>query len=399
MQGHLKFGVFHPPYHMPTGRNAHLLIRRDIELIQHLDRLGFDEAWVGEHHSCGTELIPDPLLFLAHMAPLTQNINLCTGVVSLPYHHPLWIADRIVLLDHLTRGRAKIGLGPGSLTTDAYMIGLDPETQREALEEDTEILLRLLSGEVVNHKTERYTLQDARVQMPLYSDIEFAVAGTASPVGPRIAGKHGIGLLTIGATMAKHVANAPDALAAMWGVMEQRAEQFGQTADRSKWRLVGPMHIAETREQAEEEVRFGIDAWFEYFQEVQTATHFAVAGKSTDERIAWVRESGVGVIGTVEDAIAQIDDLIEQSNGGFGGYLFMTHEWANVANTQKSYELFAEYVMGRYKGQVDRLVDNEAWARTRRDELGDAQMRDVHKAMARQAAEDTAGTGTPAVTS
>jgi limonene 1,2-monooxygenase len=227
--------------------------------------------------------------------------------------------------------------------------------------------------------------------MPLYSeDIEIAIAGTASPVGPRIAGKHGLGLLTIGATMAKHVANAPDALAAMWGIFQARADKFGQTADRKKWRLVGPMHIAETREQAEEEVRFGIDAWFEYFQEVQTATHFEVAGKTTDERIAWVRESGVGVIGTPEDAIAQIDDLIQQSNGGFGAYLFMTHEWANVANTYKSYELFAEYVMGRYKGQVDRLVENEAWARTRRDELGSAQMKDVQKAMARQADEDAA---------
>jgi limonene 1,2-monooxygenase len=150
------------------------------------------------------------------------------------------------------------------------------------------------------------------------------------------------------------------------------------------------MHIAETREQAEQECRFGIDAWFDYFQEVQTATHFEVAGKTTDERIAWVRDSGVGVIGTPDDAIAQIDDLIGQSAGGFGAYLFMTHEWANVTNTHKSYELFAEYVMGRYQGQVDRLVANEAWARTRRDELGDAQMRDVKKAMARQAAEEAA---------
>jgi limonene 1,2-monooxygenase len=393
MADRLKFGVFHPPYHMPPGRNAHLLMRRDIEFVQMLDRLGFDEAWIGEHHSCGTETIADPFLFLANVAPQTENINLCTGVVSLPYHNPLWIADRIIMLDHLTRGRAKIGLGPGALTTDAYMIGLDPTTQREALEQDTEVLLRLLAGEIVSIETDRYTLNEARVQMPLYSDIEIAVAGTASPIGPRIAGQHGLGLLTIGATMAKHVANAPDALAHMWGIFEQRAEQFGQVADRDKWRLVGPMHIAETREKAEEQVRFGIDAWFEYFQDVQTATHFEVAGKTTDERIAWVRESGVGVIGTVEDAIEQLDDLVVQSAGGFGAYLFMTHEWANVADTRNSYELFAEYVMGRYQGQVDRLVDNNNWARTRRDELGAAQMKDVQKAIARHEAETAVTTG------
>lgn len=389
----LRFGVFHPPYHMPPGRNAHLLMRRDIEFIQMLDRLGFEEAWIGEHHSCGTETIADPFMFLSHMAPLTERIKLCTGVVSLPYHNPLWIADRVAMLDHLSRGRAIIGLGPGALTTDAYMIGLDPGTQREALEEDTEVLLRLLRGEVVSIETDRYTLNDARMQMPLYTDIEVAVAGTASPTGPRISGRLGLGMLTIGATMAKHVANAPDALAHMWGIYEGKCQEFGHTPDRSAWRLVGPMHIAETREQALEEVRFGIDAWFDYFQEVQTATHFEVAGKTTDERINWVNESGVGVIGTPDDAIRQLDDLVAQSAGGFGAYLFMTHEWANVANTTRSYELFAEHVMGRYQGQVQRLVDNNEWARTKRDELGNAQMADVQKAMARHAAEQEAKAG------
>jgi limonene 1,2-monooxygenase len=397
MQTALKFGVFHPPYHMPPGRNAHILMLRDIEFIQHLDRLGFDEAWIGEHHSGGTETITDPMIFMAYAAAKTERIYLCTGVLSLPYHNPLWVADRIVLLDHLTNGRVKIGLGPGALTTDAYMIGIDPTTQREALEQDTEVLLKLLHGdEPVSIKTDRYTLQDARIQLGLHSDVEIAVAGTASPTGPRIAGRHGLGLLSIGATMARHVANAEDALAHMWGIFESQAGKFNQTADRSKWRLVGPMHIAETREQAEEDVRFGIDAWFDYFQNVQTATHFEVAGTTTDERIAWVRDSGVGVIGTPDDAIAQIDDLIEQSAGGFGAYLFMTHEWANLPSTYKSYELFAEHVMGRYQGQVEPLVANNNWARSRREELGAAQMQDVQNAIARQEAEDAAEAATRA---
>lgn len=387
----LKFGVFHPPYHMPAGRNGHRLLNRDVELIQFLDRLGFDEAWIGEHHSGGVELIPDPMTFMAYVAAKTENISLCTGVLSLPYHNPLWVADRIVLLDHLTRGRIKIGLGPGALTTDAYMIGLDPTTQREALEEDTDVLLRLLhSEEPVSVETDRYKLQEARIQMGLYSDLEIAVAGTASPTGPRIAGRHGLGLLTIGATMARHVADSHDALKEMWQVFEAQADKFGQTADRSKWRLVGPMHIAETRELAEEQVRHGIDAWFDYFQNVMTATHFEVGGHTTDERIAWVRESGVGVIGTPDEAIAQIDDLIAQSDGGFGSYVFMTHEWANVRDTYNSYELFAEHVMGRYQGQVSRLVANNDWARTRRADLGAAQAQDVQKAMDRYAAEQAA---------
>ena len=391
MSDRLKFGVFHAPYHLPTGQNPNLALRRDVQLIQHLDALGFDEAWIGEHHSCGSELIGEPLIFCAYMAPQTQNIALCTGVISLPYHNPLWVADRISLVDNLTRGRVIFGLGPGALTTDAHMIGLDPRTQRTALEEDVDVLMRLLrSDEPVTIETERYKLQDARIQMRPYSDIEVAIAATASPTGPRIAGKHGASLLSIGATMAAHAPDAVDLLALMWNVYEERCREFGHTANRGGWRLVGPMHIAETREEAQEQARFGIDAWFDYFQDVQAATHFSVVGKSTDERIAWVVESGLGVIGTPDDAAAQLDHLVRQSNGGFGSYLFMTHEWAYWENTLKSYELFAQYVMPRYQGSLESLRASERWAAARRDELGAAQMESVKKAMADHEAEQEA---------
>ena len=392
MNNRLKFGVFHPPYHLPTGQNPTLALRRDVEFVQHLDRLGYDEAWIGEHHSCGSEIIGEPLMFCAHVAPQTENIALCTGVVSLPYHNPLWVADRMALVDHLTRGRVKLGLGPGALTTDAYMIGLDPKTQRTALEEDVDVLMRLLrSDEPVTIETDRYKLQEARLQMRPYSDFEISVAATASPTGPRIAGKHGLSMLSIGATMAAHAADAVDLLALMWDTYEERCNDFGQTPKRDGWRLVGPMHIAETREEAEEQVRFGIDAWFDYFQDVQAATHFSVVGKSTEERIAWVVESGLGVIGTPDDAAVQIDHLIAQSKGGFGAYLFMTHEWANWENTLKSYELFAQYVMPRYQGSsLESLRSSEEWAMSRRTELGAAQMASVQKAMADHKAEQEA---------
>jgi limonene 1,2-monooxygenase len=388
----MRFGVFHAPYHLPTGRSPQLLLRRDVEFVQQLDRLGYDEAWIGEHHSCGSELITEPLMFCAYLAPQTERIALCTGVLSLPYHNPLWVADRITLVDHLTRGRVKLGLGPGALTTDAYMIGLDPETQRDALVEDVDVLMALLrSDEPVSIETDRYRLVEARLQNKPYSDFEIAVAGTASPTGPRIAGKYGAGLLTIGATMAAHAPDAVDVLALMWNVYEERCFEFGHQPDRSGWRLVGPMHIAETREQAREQVRHGIDAWFDYFQETQSATHFDVAGSTTDERIDWVVESGLGVIGTPEDAIDQLDHLVAQSNGGFGAYLFMTHEWADWHQTLRSYELFAEYVMPRYqRDSLAPLLSSEQWAKERRDELGAAQMRSVQKAMADHAAEQEA---------
>jgi limonene 1,2-monooxygenase len=387
MTDRLRFGVFHAPYHLPMGQNPNLALHRDLEFVQHLDKLGFDEAWIGEHHSCGCELISDPIVFISNVAPRTSNIKLGTGVLSLPYHNPLWVADRMILLDHLTRGRAMLGLGPGALTTDAYMIGLDPLEQRNALEEDVDVLKRLIAGETVTHKTDRYTLVEARTQIRPDSDFEVAVAAVASPTGPRIAGKYGDGILSIGATMSAMSPDGVDTLALHWDVMEQKAAEYGQVADRSKWRLVGPMHIAETREKAREDVKHGIDAWFEYFQDVQAAVHFDVAGKTTDERIDFVINSGLGVIGTPDDAIEQISKLQAQSNGGFGAYLVMTHEWANWANTLHSYELMAERVAPAFQGSVESLQASADWAAGTRSDLGGAQMQSVQNAMAKHAAE------------
>ena len=383
MLNRMRFGVFHAPYHLPMGQNPNLALHRDVEFIKHLDRLGFDEAWVGEHHSCGSELISDPALFLAHVAPQTSHIKLGTGVLSLPYHNPLWVADRIILLDHLTRGRIMLGLGPGALTTDAYMIGLDPLEQRNALEEDVDVLKRLLDGETVSIKTARYELVEARTQLRPYSNFELGVAAVASPTGPRIAGKYGAGMLSIGATMSALTPDGVDTLGIHWDVYEQRARQFGQTADRSSWRLVGPMHIAETREQARKDVEHGIDAWFDYFQDVQAAVHFEVAGKSTEERINFVVDSGLGVIGTPEDAIQQIRTLQDQSKGGFGAYMIMTHEWANWSSTLHSFELFAERVAPVFQGQLESLQGSADWAATERGRLGGAQVKSVENAIER----------------
>ena len=119
----LTFGIFLAPFHR-LGENPTLAIGRDVELIQWLDHLGYDEAWIGEHHSAGWELIASPELIIAAAAEKTKHIKLGSGVTSLPYHHPFLVAQRWVQLDHMTRGRAMLGCGPGALTSDAYMLGI-----------------------------------------------------------------------------------------------------------------------------------------------------------------------------------------------------------------------------------------------------------------------------------
>lgn len=367
----LRFGIFLAPFH-PAGENPTTALRRDLRLIEHLDDLGYDEAWIGEHHSAGSEIIASPEIFIAAAAERTRRIRLGTGVISLSYHNPLWAAERMVLLDHLTRGRVMLGVGPGSLPTDSAMIGLNPTDTRELLDVNLDILMRLLRGETVSERTRTHELIDARLHLRPYSDplFDVAVAAVASPTGPRLAGRHGVGLLSIGATMTKE---GFDALAHHWNVMEERAATFGTVVDRMAWRLVGLMHVAETRDQAYRDVEHGIEQWFRYFQRVAAFPQMGVEGGDVKEMIDFVNESGVGAVGTVEDAATQVQRLVDQS-GGFGAMLLLAHEWANPEATRRSYELIAQHVMPRFQGQAQATLDAKARATETRAGFAEQQM-------------------------
>ncbi len=362
---HLEFGIFLAPFH-PVGQNPTLALERDLQLLEHLDTLGFDEAWIGEHHSAGYEIISSPEVFIAAAAQRTRHLRLGTGVSSLPYHHPFMLADRLVLLDHLTRGRLMIGVGPGALPSDAYMMGIDPGRQRDMMEESLEAILLLLAGEgPVSIETDWFKLVDARLQLrPLqHPHPEVAVAAQVSPAGPRAAGRLGCSLLSIGATSA----GGFDVLGAHWDVMEERAAEFGTTIDRSRWRLVGPMHIADTKEQAVADVGFGLADWVDYFQRV-AALPLAPETANHETLVDALNASGFAVIGTVDDAIAQIERLRTQS-GGFGTFLLMGHEWADTTATRHSYELIARYVMPGFQGSSRTLTASRDWAAEHRPEF------------------------------
>ena len=391
MSDRLRFGIFMAPFHR-AGENPTLALERDLELIAHLDKLGWDEAWIGEHHSAGTEMIASPEIFIAAAAERTKHIKLGTGVISVAYHNPYMIAERAVQLDHMTRGRFMLGLGPGSLPTDAIMLGLDPTETRPLLEEGLDVIMQLLTtDDPVNSQTKTWNLVDARLHLRPYSNplFDVAVPAVASPTGPRLAGKHGIGLLSIGATQSEGF----DVLGLHWDVMEERAATFGTTADRDKWRLVGLMHIAETREQAYQDVEYGILNWFDYFQHTAAFPQMDVGSSSAvREAIDFVNESGLGSIGTADDAVEQIDRLTKQS-GGFGCYMTLCHEWANPAATKRSYELIAQNVFPQFQGQSYSTLAAKERARQNRDRLAERNMQAVTDMVEKHQAELDAKNG------
>src|SRR3954469_13002066 len=374
------------PFH-PPGENPTLALERDLQLIEHLDRLGFEEAWIGEHHSAGSEIIASPEIFIAAAAQRTRNIRLGTGVISASYHNPLWVAERAVQLDHMTKGRFMLGLGPGALPSDAAMIGLDMPHTRELLEDAVDIITRLLTSEdPVSFENDRWTLRDARLHLRPYTHphMEIAIAAVASPAGPRLAGRYGHGLLSVGATTAAGF----DALALHWDVMEERAEHYGVQVDRDAWRLVGLMHLAQTREQAYQDVEHGMADWFDYFQHTAAFPQMAVGdGTSVREFIDFVNESGLGTIGTPDDAVAQIERLEKQSDGGFGAYLQLAHDWAAPSAKFRSYDLFARHVAPHFQGQAHSTAGARERARAARPVLVESNMAAVAQSTAKYEAE------------
>ncbi len=344
----MRFGVFLAPHH-PIGEHPTLQIRRDLDLVARLDALGYDEFWCGEHHSGGWETIASPELFLAAAGEKTQRIMLGTGVVSLPYHHPFNVAQRIVQLDHMTRGRAMLGVGPGALPSDAHTLGIAPAVQRERMDEALGIILRLLrEDQPFSYASDWFELHDAQLQIkPLQEDLPIVAASTISPAGMKAAGKYGIGVISIASQTEEGLA----ALPTQWRFGQTYADEYGQILDRAKWRINANIHIAPTREQAIQEVADGLLRWHnEYNVDIlgRPNTQRVTDGAALATRMI---ETGA-MIGTPDDALAAIERL-QQISGGFGTLVGFAHDWAPREAQLRSFELFARYVIPKAQGLIE----------------------------------------------
>ena len=384
--GRMKFGVFLPPYH-GRSENPSLALHRDLWLVEHIDRLGFDEVWVGEHHSAAFENIGSPELFIATAAERTRHIRLGTGVISLAYHNPLMVAERMNYLDHITRGRVMLGVGPGALPSDAYMLGIPLDRLRPRMDEALDVLIPLMRGEVVNAETDWFTLREARMHMDPWStpSVEMAVTSLISPNGAMVAGRHGLGILSLQA-LGK---DAIGALSTNWAIAEETPAKHGKAMDRAKWRVVLQMHLAETREQAVRDCRFGLEQWADYFTNVANLP-LLPDDVDTGDFVQAYADHDVAVIGTPDDAIEAIE-RVQEATGGFGCIMLMAHDWANTRATEQSFELFARYVMPRFSGLNASRDASVEWVMGKRGdwqvEATDATM----KAFAKHAAESEQG--------
>ena len=377
MTQRLGFGVFLAPHH-PIGEHPTLQFQRDLELAQLLDELHYDEFWVGEHHSAGWETIGSPEMFLVAAAERTKRIRLGTGVISVPYHHPFNIAQRIVMLDHLSHGRAMLGVGPGALPSDAVMLGIDPMTQRDKMDEGLGVVLRLLNErEPFSYKGSWFELNNAALQIrPLQDRIPVAVASTISPSGMKAAGKYGVGILSV----ATYSEEGLMALPTQWGFGETSAKEHGQRIDRKDWRILVNVHLSDSKEKALREVADGLKKWQnEYFIGI-LGTPMRAPIEDGYEAAKRMGEYGGGIFGTPEDALVAIEKL-QKHAGGFGTLMCFAHDWVTREQSRRSYELLARYVMPRCQGLIKPIEDSAERVRAHKTELMEKSTNAILKAI------------------
>ena len=361
----MKFGVFMAPFHR-VGENPTLALERDLELLQWLDTLGFDEAYIGEHHSAGWETIASPELFMATAAERTRHIRLGTGVTSLPYHHPFMVANRMVQLDHLTRGRVILGCGPGALASDALMLGIKPEKQRAMMEESLDAIMRLMSDtEPYSVKTDWFEMNEAVLQLRPYQNpiVPVAVASVESPAGVTLAGKHGASVLSLSVprdTIRK------TSLAELWSIAEETAAEHSKVMHREDWGVVMGMHLADSKKQAVKDIKEGAgNVVTEYFGRTLGNT---VPDVPRDQIVDYMVDHNQWIVGTPDDCIAGIERL-QELTGGFGKFMIRVEDWAPRDEIHRSYELLARYVMPHFQGSLQGIQTSNEWASERREAL------------------------------
>jgi|DewCreStandDraft_5_1066085.scaffolds.fasta_scaffold00263_49 alkanesulfonate monooxygenase SsuD/methylene tetrahydromethanopterin reductase-like flavin-dependent oxidoreductase (luciferase family) len=355
----MRYGLFLMPLH-PPERPVADAYEYDLRTLQAADALGFDEAWIGEHFTSVWENIPAPDLFIARALGVTQRIRLGTGVVLLPFHHPVHVALRLACLDHLARGRLMVGIGSGGIPADREFFGLTftPEQNRTYTRECLEIILKIWAGEPFTYEGELLQVRAPAVRPETATGVllrpyqqphpPIAVAGVnRTSEGLALAGERGwIPLST-------NFLPGP-ALREHWAAYAGGAARGGHTPQRSAWRIARDIYVAETSAQARREARDGAmaRAYDAYMLRLVGSGPrglgiFKPAPDAMPDEAVTVDYllEHVWIVGSPAECVARLRALSEEV-GGFGTVLMIGHDWMPHEDRWfRSLELFATRVM------------------------------------------------------
>jgi len=355
----MELGFFTMPLH-PPGSDFTQTLQDDLDQIVTLDRLGYKEAWIGEHFTAQWENIPAPDQFIAMALALTSDIVLGTGVTCMPNHNPFMIAHRIAQLDHLARGRFHWGVGSGGFPGDFEVFGFDPKSgeQRQMTRDALDLVLQLWDDPkpgLYEHKYWRFTVPEPDDSYGLRFHVKpyqkphppIGVAGVSPKSDTLVmAGERGYIPLSINIVPST-------TLAGHWEAVEDGARRAGRTPDRSTWRIAREVYVADTAEEARQEALHGVLArdFQEYFLTLLQKNKMMDLMKSdpdmpdSDVTLEYLTDN-IWIVGSPDDVVDKLRQLYQEV-GGFGVLLLMGHEWRPRDQWVRSTELLAQEVMPR----------------------------------------------------
>lgn len=352
----MRFGVFTMPEHFPWDQQT-LSFQRDIDEMVLAEKLGFDEYWIGEHHSGWYENVPVPEYMIAKASAVTHRIQLGTGVVNLPYHDPFQVAERLAFLDHLVHGRLIYGFGAGGLPTDWALHNMDGEVMRPRMRESLDIIRRLTEArEPISYEGEFWQGQDREIQVRPYKgrNPEFALAGLTGVSSFELAGAHGWGSLSVHFTPPKFENNPSFVdLEGHAAALEASARGAGRdpVAARRQWRLVRECFVAEDRESAVRQIRAGVKQSYDYLISLGLGPLMKLDEAMDDSELTldWMIDNGWWLVGSPDDVVARVKELYERL-GGFGTLVLNSRDWGTTDTMARSLEMFARYCIPALEG-------------------------------------------------
>jgi len=361
----MRLGYFAMPLH-PPGANPADTMDDDLAQLVQLERLGYEEAWIGEHFTAQWENIPCPDLFIAKALALTTTMTLATGVSCLPNHTPLMLAQRIAQLDQMARGRFYWGVGSGGFPGDFQLAGVDGKSgeQRDITRTMLDLVLELWKDpKPGRYETDRwrFTVPEPQDDIGLQLHLKpyqqphppIGVAGVSSKSETLVlAGERGYLPLSINFV-------PPRILKSHWQSVEQGAARAGLTADRATWRIARDVYVADTDARARREAIGGTlgrdyrDYFLRLIPKLRGFEMLKADPAMPDSHVTleylcdhiWI----VGSPDTVARKLAALADEV----GGFGMLLAIAHEWQPREGWERSMTLLAREVLPRLaKGRV-----------------------------------------------
>lgn len=356
----MDFGIFVMPERYPWD-NWTLSYKRIKERAQLYERLNFDEIWYGEHHSGAYENVPNPAIMIANIAAITDHIKLATGAVQTPWRDPFFTAENLAFLDQITEGRIIAGLGGSGIPSDQQLFSpndFDPDTYREKMNESVEAVeLFLNAEEPVSYDGEFFQYDNRIVQVPPYQEeMPIGVPGMASLNSYEKSGLNGYWPLSPYLTPLQ-VENNPSAFSLKdhANTIVESAKEAGRDPKeaRKNWRVLRHVYVAETKEEAIEDVRAGAEQGYDYLKGLGLGPLVKRDEEMHDEdlTIEWMIENIPWIIGSPIDCIKQIKALYDEV-GGFGGLMLSQRDWMPTYKKRRSLELFAQEVMPAFKDRV-----------------------------------------------